>query len=151
MHHAFAYADVSEKAVELKARAFSISKEGSIFPVRYVELPSFGENTGYTNVVVFDLEPLEPESPIAHEITPASFRNFGVEYQVYYFRGSGEEVGERYERGATLFSESCESTLRAAAARSSSNMIRISSTRKGSGSWPSSDDSNSATRSARYS
>lgn len=104
-NHAFAYADVSEEEVELKMRAFSISEEGAIFPARYVELSSFGENSGYTKVVAFDLEPLEPESPISHKITAASFRNLGVEYQVYYFRGSGEELGERYERAGILSSD----------------------------------------------
>jgi len=92
--------------VKCERRVFSTEKDGRLLPTRIVEVNSIGSkgsNGGYTQVVMLDLTPLEPNSPIVQRITPGSFRNMGFGYQVYDYRKSAkEEIAERYEKPADL-------------------------------------------------
>jgi len=94
------------RLVKCERRVFSTEKDGRLLPTRIVEVASMdstGSNGGYTEVVMLDLMPLEPNSPIAQRIAPDSFRNMGSGYQVYNYRKSAkEEISERYERPAAL-------------------------------------------------
>lgn len=101
--HPFGYLLASEREGDLQVtverRVYWTEKEGALLPSRVVEVSSLGPDSGYTEVVMLNLKPLEADSPIASDITSASFRNFGLGYQVYNFRkGKKEELAERYER-----------------------------------------------------
>ena len=102
-NHPFGYVRASagegDWLVRGERRVFSVEKEGVLFPARVVNVVLLGPDNGYTEVVMLDLKPLEANSPIASDITPASFQNFGIGYQVYNLRKSGkEEIAERYEK-----------------------------------------------------
>jgi hypothetical protein len=106
-NYPFGYALTSSgdgaSAMRIERRVFSTEKEGVVYPSRVVDVVSFGPESGYTEVVLLDLKPLDGDSPIASDITSASFQNLGSGYQVYNLRKSAEEeVAERYERLSTV-------------------------------------------------
>lgn len=91
-----------DSLVKAERRVFSAEQQGEIFPTRVVNVVALGRNSGYTEVFIFDLKPLESRSPIASELTAASFQDLGTGYQVYNFRRSAkEEIAERYDAPAT--------------------------------------------------
>lgn len=64
-------------------RIDSEERNGVVLPVRIAEVASLGPDRGYSQVVLLDLEPLQPDSPIARPITADSFHDLGFEYRVY--------------------------------------------------------------------
>lgn len=104
-YYPFGYVTLSESdevggiTVKVEHRVFSAERDGMMFPRRISHVVSLGPDTGYTEVTLLDLQPLEANSPIASPITSVSFRKFGAAYQVYRIRNSGqEELAERFER-----------------------------------------------------
>lgn len=90
-------ADGSE--VNWERRVSPVEKDGVLIPARVVDVARFGPGSGYTQIVMFNLAPLEDDSPIAQPITSASFRNLGAGYQVYNFDSSpNEQLAERYAK-----------------------------------------------------
>jgi hypothetical protein len=109
--HPFGYfvSSSEEGGMTIKAerRVFWTEKNGMLFPSRIANVVSIGPDSGYTEVVMLNLIPLERDSPIAGKITSSSFRNLGSGYQVYEFRKPGEEtLAERYRATADLPSKS---------------------------------------------
>lgn len=77
---------------------------GVILPSRIVHVYQIiwdGKDRAKTEVVVLNLKPLEPDSPIAGPITPKSFRNLGTLYRVHRVTASGaeemEEITNQFE------------------------------------------------------
>ena len=104
--HPFGYGVfVHEEAgiqVNAKRRVFSQEKAGVLYPLRVVDVFTLGApSEGYTQVVEFDLGPLEANSPISEQIESSSFQGLGDAYQVYITKqGSKVEIAERYGRPA---------------------------------------------------
>lgn len=106
-YYPFGYArtsqSIGDSLVKSERRVFSTEKDGSIFPVRIVDVVSFGADRGYTEVVELDLQPLQENSPIVNPITSSSFRNLGKEYQVYNYKQDDDvQISERIETAKPL-------------------------------------------------
>ncbi len=99
-----ASAGQGDRLVKVERRVFSVEKEGVLLPSGVVDVVSLGLEGGYTEVVMLELEPLEIDSPIGSEITPASFQDIGIGHQVYKcLHFEGVEIAERYEKPAMVF------------------------------------------------
>lgn len=72
-------------------------------PMRIADIASFGSETGYTQVVRLVLEPLAEKSPLARGLSPDSFLDLGIGYQVYHVTDESlERLGDRYDRPTDL-------------------------------------------------
>ncbi len=95
------YIRVETEMLTVERRVFSERRAHGLYPTRVVDLTTFQDGTGYTEVVDFDLAPLEPESPVSKPFSADSFRNPGSGYQVYRLMREGEELAERVEGPGT--------------------------------------------------
>lgn len=102
--HPFGYGSLfhEDAGIQVKAerRVFSQEREGILFPSRVVDVVTLGApSEGYTQVVEFDLTPLQTVSPISNRIEPSSFETVGEGYQVYTTKkGNKAEIGGRHGR-----------------------------------------------------
>jgi len=79
---AFASARQNDVDFSFDQRIESVEKQGSIYPSRIVHVGT------YTQIIEFDLEPLQANSPVAVKIAEDSFRHLGHDYRVYRYTDS---------------------------------------------------------------
>jgi len=86
---AFASTTQNDVDFSLDIRVKSVEKQGSIVPKKIVAIESRLPGTGgYTQIIEFDLEPLQANSPVAEKIAEDSFRHLGHDYRVYRYTDS---------------------------------------------------------------
>lgn len=99
---AFGHVRIEEDPVTVERRVFSRATENGIYPTRIIDVADFGGGGGYTEVTDLQIAPLEPDSPVSHEFTVDSFRNYKTEYQVYRYDGGGQRLAERVFSGQQI-------------------------------------------------
>lgn len=93
-----------DRTARVEQLVLTQERGGVILPTRIVNVYQIiwnGKERAETEVVVLNLKPLEPDSPIAGPITTKSFRNLGTLYRVHRVTASGieemEEIMNQFE------------------------------------------------------
>ncbi len=84
------------KAMSFEKRVEYTEQNGIIVPSRITTVSSFGGGSGYSEVVIFELEPLAESSPINKDFDVTSFENSGKQCMVMYHKEPEPWIKRQY-------------------------------------------------------
>jgi len=95
--YAFKHVEITPaKGMKYEKRVEYTKQNGIVVPSRITTVSSFGSGRGYTEIVVFELEPLAESSPINKDFDESSFGDSGKQCMVNYYKKPEPWIKRQY-------------------------------------------------------